>query len=515
MPLTIFRDRLVQIDRDLVFTAWRECQPKILIVTDGLNFTAGDGFGLTVFANTLATMTLHGMTPQVIKASRSGAAPGADIANFTFDHATHGVLKSRYDVVFILGVNRETAVTLSAGEIAALGRFMQAGGGVFATGDHEDLGAAMGRDIPRVRNMRFWKRSETPNVSNTKRLSTNLSGTDETEEFADQSDRFPQRLYLNFRTNAGGLGQPHPLVQMPPPGRAIEIFPDHPHEGECRVPASLATTFALDGVNVAEWPAATAGGAVAPEVVAMTMSHGDGFPNGPTGPKQPLEPRAFISICAYDGQRANVGRVATDATWHHFININLDGTGSGLPAAVNGLTAADLNRVQQYYRNLATWLMPRTTRRCLRFPLVFEELRRFPLFEELDLPRPPEWKGPMLRDVGATLAAALRRRLPRWEVDALMADALEDATGERAEALLGAAERIGRSTGQDLAFAALGGLVGGIAVALEDAKDVKEIRPHGALEKATTEAARSAVKLLLVEQRKELQSLDSLLKDLS
>jgi hypothetical protein len=39
---------------------------------------------------------------------------------------------------------------------------------------------------------------------------------------------------LNFRTDAGGVGNIHPLMQMPgspPGGRSIEVFPDHPHEG--------------------------------------------------------------------------------------------------------------------------------------------------------------------------------------------------------------------------------------------------------------------------------------------
>lgn len=504
-----FRDRLIDFQPERVITLFKECQPKILVVTDQLNFSPTSAFGLSQFVSTLASMTIHGMTPQVIKASRGGSAPGADIPNFSFDNATHGVLKSRYDVVFILGIVSENINQLTAAELTALGRFMQAGGGVFATGDHESLGASMGRDIPRVRSMRFWRQADTPNVASTARLSTNLSGTDETEEFADQSDRFPQRLYLNFRTISGGVGNPHPLVQMPPPGRAIEIFPDHPHEGECRLPSDFTTTFSLDGANVSEWP-----GGARPEVVAMSMSHGDGFPFGPTGGKAPLVPRSFVAICAYDGQRSGVGRVATDATWHHFVNINLDGTQSGLSGGVAGLNAPDFNRIQQYYRNLATWLMPSATRRCLRFPLVIAELQRFPLFEELDLPRPPEWTGPLLRDVGARFVDAIGRRLPRWEVDALLDDALEDAVGDRAAALSTDNGAIGRLTRQDLAFAAFGGLVGAVVATLEESKDEKSLAPHGVLEKNAHSSSKKAVQLLLRQRQKELQSVDALLNSL-
>ena len=42
------------------------------------------------------------------------------------------------------------------GELAAFTKFMQAGGGVFATGDHDGLGSALCGRIPRVRYMRKW-----------------------------------------------------------------------------------------------------------------------------------------------------------------------------------------------------------------------------------------------------------------------------------------------------------------------------------------------------------------------
>src|SRR5258708_34238697 len=42
------------------------------------------------------------------------------------------------------------------GEIAAIAAFMAAGGGVFATGDHDSIGSEMCGHIPRVRAMRSW-----------------------------------------------------------------------------------------------------------------------------------------------------------------------------------------------------------------------------------------------------------------------------------------------------------------------------------------------------------------------
>lgn len=143
-----------------------ECIPKILVVTDGLNYQQMDGFGLTEFVDTLRASTIHSMMP-IVTTARFNPSPMATlsydaatrhISNYKFKDATHGLLKSRYDVVFILSINGESGQKLTdeSGATDAVTAFMQAGGGVFATGDHEDLGAGMCKDIPRVRNMRYW-----------------------------------------------------------------------------------------------------------------------------------------------------------------------------------------------------------------------------------------------------------------------------------------------------------------------------------------------------------------------
>ena len=48
------------------------------------------------------------------------------------------------------------------------------------------------------------------------------------------------------------------------------------------------------------------------------------------------DPRAFGVIGAYDGHQGGVGRIAVDSTWHHFININIDGTGTSQQALKPG-----------------------------------------------------------------------------------------------------------------------------------------------------------------------------------
>ena len=249
MPdLTVTRHLAELVNRDLIVSLFKECTPRVLVVTDNLNFAAGQSFGLSQFVNTLKASTIHGMTPIVTTARRYNS-PGADIANYDFTDPNTGLTKARYDVLFLLGIDTEGQNELTGAQLDAVETFMQAGGGVFATGDHETLGAALSGNIPRVRGMRKWKNADSPpNALNTTRHSTNLSGPDETEEFEDQSNTEPQRLYLNYRTRAGGtqnIDRPaHPLMQMIAPRKVLEVFPDHPHEGECRLPVSLAGTSA-------------------------------------------------------------------------------------------------------------------------------------------------------------------------------------------------------------------------------------------------------------------------------
>jgi len=198
---------------------------------------------------------------------------------------------------------------------------MQDGGGVFATGDHSVLGQRIGGQLPRVKRMRYWDQPDVPTPNMPDRLTTNHPGADNQYSFGDQSDATPQRLYPKYyydplTPNNFALSKPHYLLQHPTK-LIIEVFPDHPHEGECVEPSSLTTTFSLDGNTLDEFPESVPGTRPAPEIIAKSMSAGGGF----TG-KHPVSPREFGAICAYDGHDADVGRIVTDATWHHFININ-------------------------------------------------------------------------------------------------------------------------------------------------------------------------------------------------
>jgi hypothetical protein len=241
------------------------------------------------------------------------------------------------------------------------------------------------------------------------------------------------------------------------------------------------------------------------------MSHGDSFPG-----KAAVIPRSFIAICAYDGQRANVGRVATDATWHHFVNVNLVGDLPALPPGRQGLTGRNMDDVKQYYKNLASWLMPKNVRYCLRFPIIVKELVRYPLFEELEPIPLDKLGGVQFRDIGALVEDALARRLPRFVVDAVRDDALEEALGLDAKTKLDAFGRdFGKVSAHDVGLAALGALTMGTAEMVSELKGREDIDGERAFSGVASKATKLGVRRYLEESRTELRKMDALIGSVS
>ena len=74
------------------------------------------------------------------------------------------------------------------------------------------------------------------------------------------------------------------------------------------------------------------------------------------------EVRTNNTLAAYDGHTVNVGRIVTDSSFHHFLDLNLLGDPCSLiPAKKQGFNAstsgqADLAEISAFYVNLATWL---------------------------------------------------------------------------------------------------------------------------------------------------------------
>ncbi len=403
LPASLSRSLLTErLTLSPAIALFPRCRPRILVVTDGgLGFGTG-GFGLSRFIEAITTDPSVTLRPTLTLAHRGAHASPVNIGgvsyivrnNLDFSALNPALTVANYDQVWMFGINAGAGI--SDAEVATLARFMNAGGGVFSTGDHATLGAAMGARLPRIRHMRDW--SSVPMGSEAlpgalRRIDTVVNpGANGVHEFSDQGDDIPQRIFPNYAVSgaggaAGWTATVHPLLLLS--GAAVsrasgdptlfandmDVLPDHPHESECFAVTSVATlngNYTEAGQNFAEFPPASAGGArFGAEIVAFGVSGGRSVLNNVWKP--PVTPRMFGVISAYDGHRAaplagqvaRPGRITCDSTWHHFVNVNLNGLGTGAGAAFT--PGPQLLKIYRYYQNMVSWLQPSNRRIC---PLV-------------------------------------------------------------------------------------------------------------------------------------------------
>ncbi|RDK03123.1 hypothetical protein [Paraburkholderia lacunae] len=367
---------------------------NVLIVADGNRFTfdptstTTEGvFTINAFIGALQASTDPVFT--VAKAHRRGATnheqhvtiPG----NFTFTPAD----LTSYDVMCLFGDEGYNDGGLEPGssplmpdELIAIADFMESGGGVFAVGDHDGLGAYMCGDIPRVRTMRKWYEAEHPRAGFPSNWSTGgivggetrlLPRTDTLRPdsadgkfyFYGQSDPTPQPITA--------IAPVHPVLQGP--SGTITQFPDHMHEGEAiTAPAAFLTgpQITYNGATLGtrsftEYPN-VAGHQETPRVVATvteipghtTVGQGGAYTSVATD----TPPKTIGAISAYDGYNAGVGRVLTGSTFHHYMDINVTGDptsasttpGVGPTNSNLGLPPDALNGMLAYYVNAVMWL---------------------------------------------------------------------------------------------------------------------------------------------------------------
>ncbi len=370
---------------------------KILIVTDrpGGGFSRPEGtppnngdFHLGEFMKVLNDTSWNGFNIDITTAHRTTSAFAPNLIDLpSFNFATHDLMQ--YDEILLFPIARDDSSSnrISSAEVEAISEFMDAGGGVFATGDHEDLGAGMCREIPRVRNMRRWYfgnldgNPAAPSGSSADRFDTTRKGFDAAYQFNDQSDNIAQEISPEFfpknnfsRRFAFSYRYPHPLLCSP--DGIIRYLPDHAHEGQCEVPSDLTkTVFGKD-----EYPKLPSSNTrLAPVVVAnATVIGGNNVVNNDgVQIKPPVNGRHFGVIGAYDGHRIvrnnkRLGRIVVDATWHHFFNINLKGASAGgndgsagdpikergFLAPLNPGQADHYKMIKHYFRNIIYWLIP-------------------------------------------------------------------------------------------------------------------------------------------------------------
>lgn len=541
-----FREQ-VQLHAEIFYPFLRPCRNRVLLVADGgLDFSERD-FGLAVFVRTLLDGGGWHVRHEVTLAHINNVGPSSlmdgearvagRIARFRFDDPDH-FAPDRYDVVMLFGIStffsgRGTDSTgnpypndrLADPELRLLCEYMDGGGGLFATGDHGALGKALGATVPRARNMRLWDSTHAQlafdevSMSGPRRNDTNRGSGD----FDFQSDDVPQQVIPTMYHSGWifRLSYPHPLLCGP--HGVIRVMPDHPHEGECVTPRDTELEMPFGGSP--EYPPATDPGASRPlpEVISRST-----VPAGNTSSsKMSTQPQTFGGICAYDGHRAGVGRVATDATWHHFVNINLVGMqfpsapqfDAGFLASAAG--QAHLASIRAYYRNLVTWLARPERIACMNARLSFWVVFESRVLESvLSSTRTPlERISPLtLRLIGFHARDVLGRAASQCQSLRLVLDIVLYRVWPRLLPEVdpwAQPERPVRQSvwidGSAMVDIALGGALVGLREAVEDPLDVDDVDPDRVAEIMAEAGARS-IELARRHLAEELEEATKLLQ---
>jgi hypothetical protein len=400
------------------------CLVRILMVTDDEgSFSPEHRFSLTELISALMHETLPFVRFSITTAHRQHETStypfpkDAQIKDFRFDNAHH-FDPTKYHEIWFFGVANEDFTSqerapMTERELRIVTQFMEAGGGVFATGDHESLGADLCGRIPRVRSMRRWTfdysavksphsyddyredSGDGPPVLGPFRHDTLRLGHYKDFEFDDQSDDIPApiipRRYGRDSPPSAKPGvyftrsYPHPLLCGPK--GVIDVLPDHMHEGNCVIPDDLNQSFTFDGHTSKEYPT-VAGFQAIPDVIAegtilaahLTRLEKKDLLGGKPGDTRLTDfenamviGKTFGAIGAYNGHLVSIGRVVVDSTFHHFFNVNLNGAGSnnlddpakqlGFYASPEGL--AHYAQIKGYFRNIALWLAPPERQTCM------------------------------------------------------------------------------------------------------------------------------------------------------
>lgn len=488
---------------------------KILVVTDSLSYsTSTGGFAIGRFVEVLRDDS-HPDHPDyarfdVTTATRAGA--GADINNFSFSDAS----LSGFDEVWLFGIGRGQAQPdaprkhdLSPAEVAALDSFMDGDGGVFATGDHEDLGLGLAAGVTRVKNMRRWYFSGTaplppgendaPHVSNLTRIDTVEPTVSGSPNSGTQSDAMPQTIEpRRYRGPTILHSYVHPVLCGP--RGPITRFPDHAHEGICEVPSS----WDQDAFPGAE-----------PEVIAWGTTTAGRTKSGYTLP----DSTRFGLLSAYDGHRGEKGRVVTDSTWHHWMNVNIDGL-IAEAASPGGDTKPWLDTAA-YFRNVAVWLAPPNKQRAMRRAGTSYLRWIYPFIEEIRLDpdvlrREPFRVITAARDAAGKSAPQCQALLfaRDWLLEAELDGLAEiiDPWGPKRE-LDDLPENLAATLVETVTYAALGGatLMASLIVGESEQKDVKSLDDDG-VEGKMAEGVRISVEAAIDSLHGEAERACSALK---
>jgi hypothetical protein len=362
---------------------------KVLIVLDD-DFRFAEPAATADFTFTTFVAALTGAGMQVTKAHLATDAT-ADIQNFSFKTSVNLL---DFDMMWLMGRAGRNALDstgssdpfLAADERQAIARFMAAGGGVFATGDHDSIGSVMCGNLPRVRAMRSWygvNDATSPMPAGFPRnFPVITAGRADTTQRNPGGDYGGDSTFAWFENQSDIVPQPitptsspaHPILRSN--GADVVIYPDHMHEGNTQGVVGgydYTQSLAINGESFPEFPL-VAGNREMPNVIATGQTtgraskevNGGGFVGNDSAASAP---KTVNSLSVYDGRVAGVGRIVTGSTFHHYIDINLTGDSSVNTAQLSAKVGpnaekghgyndapATLATINQVYVNITNWL---------------------------------------------------------------------------------------------------------------------------------------------------------------
>ena len=350
---------------------------KILMVVDGdfggtsvIQFNDMEGdimngsppFGVGYIINILRNYSPDHVNFEVSLATREAdstdSSYGEVMKNFRFDQQEEmeTLTINQYDEIWLFGFNGDNCnqfLCLSEDEQDALANWMDNGGGILAMGDHADLGAAMCKDIKRVRYMRRWTRDQgVPPAGGKDRHDTNQPANQMQKwgavfmPFCNQSDNILQPLYSDSYN-------PHPILALPG-GGTLDRFPDHPHEGWV-----YDSNEGIDHQKNDDFPNSSQ-----PKAIAWVETFIQDQTNREKGD---LNFKRFGALGVYDGHEHEVGRIVVDSTWHHWFNVNL----VGMKQAGD---QENYNNYKAFVFNVACWLAPQALQKKMYFRAIWHTL---------------------------------------------------------------------------------------------------------------------------------------------
>ncbi len=394
---------------------WRhKTYVDILIVVDGsISVSPTNSFGISTVIDLIRNKQVGCMKFRVDIASRNGTTQNivanptptqAKYTGFRFDMADGGAdVIDKYEQIWCFGFKpsnsgstNDTEIDLpssyptSSAELERLDKWMtEKKGGLFGTGDHHFLGASMCRKIPRLGTMRRWTNANgvppqggagQPNTADridTLRPPSNdyqAGGPSSLSNSPHQGDLFVQTIkWATWRRAFWGFGvkkRPHPVLCHPTLG-PINKMPDHAHEGLCVPSPNLNANKQFNGEK--EYPVSIMGGPKPePEIIAYGSNLDSDDWNFAKGDQPGRNNNPMIAV--YDGHSAGVGRVATDSTWHHWMDVNINN--------IKAENDDDWKKISRYFINLAVWLNPPGySTQCFYLAVVASHIQ-YPGFQE-------------------------------------------------------------------------------------------------------------------------------------